>query len=90
MSEGPIRWSSPATITRIARAGARIRILWDIELAAHRMGHNVDRSTPLTRAHYVEAYHKLFDPPLDPCYILNLAAPPPHRPAVNLVQLRPL
>ena len=88
MSSGPFWWTSPITVTRIARARARIRTLWDIQLAAQRMGLKLDRHTPLTRAHYVAAYHKRFDPPVEPRYEVHIDVPPAHRPAVALDQLR--
>ena len=52
------------------------------------MGLKVDRHTPLTRAHYTVAYHKCFDPPVEPRYVVNIDVPPAHRPAVAPDQLR--
>ena len=88
MSGGPFWWANPVTVTRVARAKARVSALWDLHLAAQRPGLKLDRSTPPTRAHNVAVYQKHFDPTGEPRYKVNIDVHPALRPAVVLDQSR--
>ena len=45
VSKDPLWWVYPATVIRVAQARARVRTLWDVQLAAQRLGLKIDRST---------------------------------------------
>ena len=49
ISDDPLWWVNPSTVAQVARARARVRALWDIQLAAQRLGLKLDRSTVPSR-----------------------------------------